>query len=341
MAITISVAGFVLFRPSAAEATLSDIAQAARRAAPGEIPAGSFGYTRSEHVDLITRPGTDFDMEEDNVAYLLSSTREVWRSPAERYFQLRTTAHTAEFFDPTAETAYYRAHVNEADGLGTIRIEEFTDVTDDLIETSWPTESDELQQAMEDYAGSASTFDLVSLGAEILGETNPSPALRGAIVEVFTMLPDLAVDKDEDSVVVSAVDDPVSERVSVTLSGQGDLLAVRVVTIAGYPSMGIPAGTLISQTEYVGRKVVADLPDVPYPEVARSGVEQLKSAYRACYFKAGMTALIVWGWARLPPDLTRDLDGMVADFRDRPLDVDRAQVALLSSARWNSHRPME
>jgi hypothetical protein len=263
VAITISVVGFVLFRPSPAEATLSDIAEAARRAEPGDIPSGSFGYTRSEHVDLIIRPGTDFDMEEDNVAYLLSSTREVWRSPAERYFQLRTTAHTATFFNPTAETAYHRAQINEADGLGTIRIEEFTEVSDDLVETSWPTKPVELQQAMEDYTGSASTFDLVSLGTEILGETNPSPALRGAIVELFATLPDLAVDNHEDSVVVSAVDDPASERVSVTLSRQGDLLAVRVVTITGYPLMEIPTGTWISQTEYVERKVVADLPDVP------------------------------------------------------------------------------
>ena len=74
-----------LTRTSPAQAALVEIAQAARQATPIEVPPGSYISTTSEQTDLAIRPGGEFGLEQESVAYLLPTTRQIWRQPAQQF----------------------------------------------------------------------------------------------------------------------------------------------------------------------------------------------------------------------------------------------------------------
>ncbi|HLF61914.1 MAG TPA: hypothetical protein VI980_12135 [Acidimicrobiia bacterium] len=252
------------FFSNPAQAALGEIATAARAAAPRDIPEGGFLYTRSERVDLRIRPGTEFGLEQESVAYLLPTVREVWRSPEQRFIQTRTYTGAPEFFDPATETAYYEHSLNEADHVGQIQTEQSTDVADDLVETVWPTDPEQLKIAMETYLTTGDTGPtearMFHLATAILRESNPSPALRAAVVEVLAGLDLELVDEDKNAITLAVTHaDPSPTRDSITLSRQGELLAEETILLDGDPGAGIPAGGTFSEVEYLEWGVKPDL----------------------------------------------------------------------------------
>lgn len=256
LVLAVVVVGWVsLARPDAARAALLQAAQAARLASPLEIPTGSFIYVRSERMDLAIRPGSDLAIDEDFVAYLLPAVREIWRNPQERFIQIRTTVGTPRFFDPRVEAAYSRAQIASDDRIGETVTQQLTNVENELLETNWPTDAGSLRSVMEQAVsasddGRPTRVRILDLAADLLRETNPSPALRAAILEVLAQLR-FELDELGPSLVVAATyRDPLLYRLTMTLSRRGQLLAESVTLLETDQELGVPSGTVISEATF-------------------------------------------------------------------------------------------
>lgn len=261
MAAALVLVAIPLLNTNTAQATLTDVAQAARQATTLDVPDGNFITVKSERTDLGARPGEEFGIDEEYIAYLLPTSREIWSHPAERFVLIRTTVGQPVFFDADAEAAYYSAGLNEADQVGETYIEQFTDVANPILETEWPDEPDSLRQSMEAFIGKSGTgatdADLFKLAANILREANPPPELRGAIIEVLAELP-LTLEQPADSITLSVTDG--DWQLAMTLSNQGNLLAETTTLLEADPVLGIPAGTVLTNATYGLPQVSSDLP---------------------------------------------------------------------------------
>ncbi|MGA9596296.1 MAG: hypothetical protein WBV06_09070, partial [Acidimicrobiia bacterium] len=265
MLLLLVVGGVALFRPTPAEAALAEVAEAARAATPIDIPEGSFIYTRSERVDLAIRSGVEFGLDEESVAYLLPSIREVWRQPETEFIQIHTTNHTPTFFTPDAEDAYYRLGLDATDHLDEVQTEQLTGVTDPILEVDWPTEPDALYQALRDYAAQGGderpkAVQVFDLATDLLREVDRTPDLRAAVVDVLARLPvDLAEQTSQAITISISYTTPAPTRDTITLSSDGQLLAETSTLLAGDPELGIPADTTILQVEYQKKRTTDEL----------------------------------------------------------------------------------
>ena len=263
VAAALIVVAIPLLNTSTAQAALTEVAQAARQATALDIPEGNYIKVTSERTDLGARPGEEFGLEGEFVAYLLPTTREVWRQPAERFFSIRTTVGQPVFIDPQTESAYYTAGLDEDDRVGETYIEQFTDVADPIIETDWPTDPINLRQSMEAFIGdnrgtTATDADLFILASNILREANPPPELRGAVIEVLAQLPVTLERPTADSFALSITDR--DRELAMTLTSKGNLIAETITLLEPDSVLGIPAGTVLTNVTYQPTSVVNTLP---------------------------------------------------------------------------------
>ncbi len=194
---------------------------------------------------------------------MLPTTRQVWRQPAQRFARIQTKVGQPEFFDPAEEAAYYAAGLDEDDRVGQTFTNQFTDVADPIIETNWPTSRNELVQAMERFidntgSGPSDAPELFILASNILRETNPSPELRGAIVDVLRGLPLELVRSSTNSITVSLQDG--DQELTMTLSYRGDLLEETTTLQSGDRALGLPVDTVLTAVRYQPGHTVSDLP---------------------------------------------------------------------------------
>lgn len=250
------IGGVALLRPSPAEAALAEVAQAARGVSPIDVPQGLFVYTRSERVDLAIRPGVEFGLDQEFVAYLLHSTREVWRQPETEFIQIHTTNHTPAFFSPDVEDAYYRLGLDATDRLGETQTEQLTGVIDPLLEVDWPTEPDALHETLRDYAARGGDerpeeVQVFDLATDLLREADPTPELRAAVLEVLGQLPIELVERTSRTITIGITYiTPASTRDTITLSPEAQLLAETSTLLEGDHELDISAGTIILKVEY-------------------------------------------------------------------------------------------
>lgn len=262
-ALTTLVVAIPFFITDPAQAALTEVAEAARVAAPLEVPEGDFIYTRSEHEDLAIRPGSDFDLPQDFVPYLLPTTRQVWRNPAERFILIHTTIGTPEFFDPQTQAAYYQAGLDRADQVGENVVEQFTEADDPVIETRWPTHPEQLLEAMEAFIlenrdQTADTSQIIDLTADILRETHPSPELRSSLVQVLARQPLELKGRTATTITISHISD--GQETAITLSSDGQLLSETVTLLKPDADLGLPEGTTVGSANYGQAQVVRDVP---------------------------------------------------------------------------------
>ena len=244
-----------------AQAALIEIARAAREATPLDVPSGDFILNESERLDLAVRPGADVGLSNEFIAYQLPTTRKVWRNPQQGFFQVQTTVEDPIFFDPIVESAYYSAGINEADQVGETIVEQYTDVTDPLIETNWPTKADDLLEEMEAFLGNgqpSTPAEILDLATDLLRETNPTPQLRGAVLEVIAQLPLDFERQGSQSITISVIEG--GRQTTVTLSRTGELITETVVVLNGDPELGIPPGTVVEKVQHQPTRLVDDLP---------------------------------------------------------------------------------
>ncbi|MGH8870977.1 MAG: hypothetical protein ACRDWS_03275 [Acidimicrobiia bacterium] len=259
------VGGVAIFRSAPAEAALAEVAVAAGAASPLDIPQGSFVYTRSERVDLAIRPGAEFGLDHEFIAYLLPATREVWRQPETEFIQIRTANHNPTFFDPAAEDAYYRLGLDATDRIDQTQTEQLTDVTDPLLEEDWPTQPDALHEALRDYASQGGDerpedIQVFDLATDLLRETDPIPQLRAAVIEVLAELPIELEEQSSQTITIGITyTTPIPTKDTITLSTKGQLLAETRTLLEGDPELGIPADTIVLKVDYLKTGVTDDL----------------------------------------------------------------------------------
>ncbi|HEX6299381.1 MAG TPA: hypothetical protein VF148_02820 [Acidimicrobiia bacterium] len=259
------VGGVAFFRPTPAEAALAEIAEAARTASPIDVPQGSFIYTRSERIDLAIRPGVEFGLDHEFVAYLLPSTRKVWRQPETEFIQIHTTNNKPTFFDPNAEAAYYRHGLDATDRLDEVQTERLTGVTDPILDVDWPTEPDALYEALRDYVAQGGderpeAVQVFDLATDLLRETDRSPQSRAAIFDLLAQLPVDLVERTASAITISITHTtPTPTQHTITLNPAGLLLSETSTLLAGDQELGIPADTAILSVDYEETRIADDL----------------------------------------------------------------------------------
>lgn len=261
-ALTVAVAVMVPFLArNPAEAALIEIAQAAREAAAVDVPQGSFIYAESTGFNLVGREAEEFGLESGSVSYLLPRTRRVWKSPKDEFVMLEVSYERPTFFNPQAETAYYRMGLDQNDQVGQTVRQQFAGVIDPVDEIKWPSNRDHLLAAMRSYLGAETPTkaELANLAINLLRERNPSPQLRAAILEVLADLPVDLVQEDGEAITIGVTD--TGRNQTFTLSRTGQLQAETTVLINGDPQSEIAPGTVTTRIEYQPIEIVDNLPD--------------------------------------------------------------------------------
>ena len=265
-AILAAVALALVLRPGAAEAALTELAQASRRAMPPDTRTGAFIYQEADSVDLVIRPGSELGLDRAAVAYLLPTYRAAWRQPATRFLRSVTTTGPPIFFDQEVAAAY-RDHGGAAlDRVGETVVEQFTDVTDPILETDWPTNADGLRQALEERLSAGGDprsleVQLFGAAANILRET-ADPQLRAAALEVLAALPVELLDRRSDGAITIAVtyDGPPLTRETLTIAADGTLLTRSSTWLEPDPQLRTPPATSVSTVTYRPSRLVFQLP---------------------------------------------------------------------------------
>jgi len=246
------VSVLVVTRPTRVEAALGEIAAAARTATPQEIPDGSFLYIRNEGTGTGIRPGDELGLA-DHWAIQIPIVRQVWRQGD--FEQVTTTYRTPRFFDPNVEAAYYAHDLDLNDHIGQTITQQFTGITNELTDINWPTDPDQLRRALDNYLQQSHSelpldVQVFKLATELLRETDPGPALRSALVQVFAQLPMTLVDRTPDGTVTLAItyDNQPRVRDTITLNPHGYLIAETETYLQATPV--IPADTIVSTITY-------------------------------------------------------------------------------------------
>lgn len=258
-----AVAWVVVWSDEPASA-LEALARSARQVDPMEVPPGAFAYTRSEHVALVGGPGDQFPgIDDEEVAYLLPTTREAWIR-ADGFVQLATTTHPPFFFDPRVEAAYYQAGHDRIDGIGETVTSVFGEVEDPFAGVQWPTDREELAGVLEEWVHLGPgepprEVQLLQLVAAILRERILEPDIRAALIEVLATL-DLQVTVADNLVTVTVdYEQRFSLRYSVSFDDEANLSSESTRLLDTTDEPHIPAGTVISRATYTPPIIVPDL----------------------------------------------------------------------------------
>lgn len=268
MALVLVVTGVLvvlqLARPSETSATMEEIASAAEKVNPLDMPDQSYLYIASEWTALAATPAelleeTEFDRE--HLYYLAPYDREIWVG-VDGSIQLKTTRHPPRFFSPDDERVYYEADLDEWEHIGETITETFG--PPETVET-WPTELEALDQVITSHiAGRERPPDVEYLeeALNILRERLVEPQQRANTLRLIGRLEDLEVvtsDEEGTTFAIEYPDQGIETRMVVTLSPEGYLLAEKAISLEENPAYGIPANTTVSSANYTIPRVVDDL----------------------------------------------------------------------------------
>lgn len=239
-------------RPSPAQAGLTELASAVELLDSDVLPPGSYAYTRSEQRSLSILPGSDFGLDVEFVAYLLPSTREIWRDN-QGTVQLRTTNHPPTFFTPETEAAYYQAGLDEFDQLNQPITLTAIGVTSDFDQIAGSTDPEQLHQQMLNHIHQGGSdlpehIQVFILARQLLTETGASPPFRAAILRVLATLDLELVQQTSDRLQIAVTHQDI--RYAVTLDQAGSLISLSNTQLQPIPELGIPAKTTTRQATY-------------------------------------------------------------------------------------------
>ena len=264
-ALAFVVVAVQIARPTAAEATLGEIAAAAELVEPSTIPDQEYAYTRSDTVVLGEFPPDTFPQgRERPLAYLLPQTRETWTG-ADDTVQLRTATGTPLFFTTDDEADYYTAGLDLIDQVGVVTTETYDGVTSMLDERTWPTTPDELEdvlrQSLPPGFDRPESVEILDLALALIRLPDAPPPLRAAALRVIADLDLTLVDRRPDGggTFTSTYDRPQPTTITITINGTGQLLLESLTLINGDTGLGIPPGTITAETTYEPPRLVTEL----------------------------------------------------------------------------------
>jgi hypothetical protein len=266
IAVVAAAVGWVLLQaPPSAQAALERLATAVERIPPAEFPPGALLYTKSEQVSLAVLPGSELpQLGREQIALLLPRTREIWIAP-EGSIRLRVTTGTPIFFDERTAQAFAQSDLASVLGVDATTVETHASCPECIDPTDWPTDPDQLEQAMRvELQGEPQDLPisvrLLDLAASLLRETGAQPDLRAAVLRVLAHTDGLTVDQPAESPLlqVSAGYQDESGRWTRTIGfdAYGNLITDTLTTLDGIPSAGVPANTNINQAVYQPTTIV-------------------------------------------------------------------------------------
>lgn len=265
LTVVIALVGLQLVRPTAATAGLLEIAQAARLVEPADIPAGSFAYTRSDATVLAVVPEDAIGDAGGPLAYLLPAEREIWTGD-DGFVQLRTTNHTPIFFRPDDRQRYDAAGLDHIDRVGETMTQTVTGATGILDERDWPTDPDQLRATIRSLTLDPTAEDVLTTAIALIRETQATPALRAAAIEVIAAIDGIELVEATTGTTTFGltVDSAPRRTYSFTLTNTGSLTVETITLPDGNPDIGIPPGTISTNTRYHPIRIVTNL-DTPPP----------------------------------------------------------------------------
>lgn len=248
-AVVVLVAAAVVIqavRPGAVSASLQEIAYAAGVVDVSTLGSGDYYYTESTATNLAV---TSVPGSEERIAYLVPETRRVWVSRTGT-FVIEVTLHAPVFFDDESRALYYRNGMDVGDriGLTTITAQSSTHTA---LEQDWPTDPDALERMIRAKPSVQTDTDVVNFALGLIRESPASPQLRAATILLLANLHLRIVDRTETNTTFETIptgrDDSI---IRFELRNDGQLLRIQDRTIDGFPSLGIPAGFVISDASY-------------------------------------------------------------------------------------------
>ncbi len=254
-----------LLRPQPVTA-LGELAHVAERMEPVALSGGDYLYTRSVETQLIIVTGSEIGLvDREYAAYSLPLVRDRWVDGRGEVYE-EVTVGAPVFFDDVVEAAYAASDLPERDGVGATEVSEFTPEATVLGVRTWPTNPDELYDAMAAYVSNQGreipeAAALVELAGDLLRATNADPELRAAVIGV---LDDLDVDvttRSAGSGVAVTLDyqDELRARLILEFDDDANLVRDRLVWVEDAPLYGIPAGTAFFDTQLNPSRVVGSL----------------------------------------------------------------------------------
>lgn len=251
------------------DASLAQIARAARNLEVEQLPAGSFVYS---HAETTVLGSSQIEGRGEQLFYLLPTMQHLWVQGATE--QRTTTVGTPTFFDAADEAAYYAGGIDVQDGVGETRTDRLGDIQNVPDITRWSDDTAKLRDqiatelAKEPEPVLDDDIRLILLVEELMHpRLNAPPNLRAALIEIVgSMDVDTTELADGWVLVRLEYDDPALGAVAQELEfdGAGYLRARRSIALEPGSIWPIPPGTTIAQSTW-SRPYVVDGAGI-YPE---------------------------------------------------------------------------
>lgn len=260
----VAVAGTLRPRPVTA---LGDLAQVAERIDQPVVGAGEYAFAGSTDDVLQIVAGVDVGLpDREAVAYVLEIVTDRWVAPDGTIHEERLV-QSPRFFDADAERAYYGSDLPEADRLGTLVVGDFAPESTELGVRDWPLDSGDLLETMRIHVSSEGrelddTAAIIELAADLLRPSNAPAELRSAVFEAMSLLDVEAAKLDSGGVVVTyeTVDEfGIESEFTLEFDAAANLVRERKVWLEDAPMFGVPAGTVVLDSQSSPSRVVESL----------------------------------------------------------------------------------
>ncbi|MCP4968169.1 MAG: hypothetical protein GY926_23410 [bacterium] len=265
MALVVAVvAGSVLVaRPAPLAAALAEYAEVVLETEPLEPVEGEFILQTTELAQLVIVDGSLLELDAPEIAYIIIEQRKTWVG-ADGIIQMASTPTETRFFSGATAAAYENANMAEFDDIGmttTVRQE-----GDDL--SALPTDVEALEAFLREQirlGGTELPEDVLLYDelASILGDPVAPPEVRAAAALTLNSIDGIELVQKNETQIVVALEylDPIRVRHTLELDLSASQLTQNTTQLLeDHGILGIPASTIINQTNHDRLVVTTDRP---------------------------------------------------------------------------------
>lgn len=218
--VTLLGVAVVMLRPSPVEATLTEIAQAARSVEPSELADGDYFFTES--TSTFERTVSIEDGRQ--ITYTIDEDRQVWVSRNGTDVVIRSTRVNPNFVTKADRNLYFSLGLDRADNLGTPQTSAVDGVSHVATERDWPRQGDALIDAIHQLQGVTTDTHAAAQLLTLITESPAPPDLRAATIEAIARLELELVETSSGAITVRTKPTELDNRiVEFTLDSDGQL----------------------------------------------------------------------------------------------------------------------
>jgi len=226
-AMIVVVVAVLAVRPDPVQATLAEIARAARTVDIVSLGSGEAYLTESTAVEATTIHLEDGSL----LAYRITERRRAWVDVTGR--MVIETTRTDPMFDTGAdERTYFDSGLDEWDHLGETQITAAEGVVQKALELDWPTDADALLRFVRSQPQVSTDTDAADLLLALITESPAGPELRAATIGALGRLDLTVVEHGPDVFRFRTVPEAEDTQVQTfTLDAEGMLLRRTISTV--------------------------------------------------------------------------------------------------------------